>query len=74
MTRERYCNIKASNLEELLQSIERNITNINIMQLDFIDNEDETPNDRFYCNMLRGLLLDMKEDVEGIIRVEFNGQ
>lgn len=71
MTRERYCNIKASNPEDLLQSIDRNISNINIMQLDFIDNEDETATDRFYCNMLRGILMDMKEDVEGIMKGKY---
>jgi len=64
---ERYCNIKATTLQELLQAIDRNINNSNLSILDMLDNEDCTDLDWHYCGMLKGILSDLKEDLIGIM-------
>lgn len=64
----RYCNIRAKNLDELLESINRNIANTYLMRLSAIDADDLTGEDEFYCGMLIGILQDMKEDLQEIIQ------
>jgi hypothetical protein len=67
MTRERYCKIKATSLEEILVTCNRHIKNINLTLLDLIDNQDGTDTDIFYIDMFRGTWADLRDDVEAML-------
>lgn len=69
-TSKRYCNIRAKNLQELLDSVNRNIANTYLMQVDMSVEGDITEKDDFYCKMLTGILQDMREDIKEIMRRE----
>lgn len=71
-TSKRYCNIRATNLQELLDAVNRNIANTYLMQVDMITEGDISTLDDFYCKMLIGILQDMREDIKGIITKEQN--
>ena len=71
-SRQRYCELRANNLAEVLVTCERHITNIGRTQLDLLEEGDGTPNDDFYCGMMRGMWQDMRDDVKAII--EAGGQ
>lgn len=66
----RYCGIKSTDLKELLDAIERNISNTHKALLDMIDAGDLTESDVFYCDMIEGILLDLREDLKEIITKE----
>ena len=68
--RERYCDLKATTIEELLAAINRNILNTQKILLDAIDADDLTDTDAFYCNMIEGILLDLREDLMNIMNKE----
>lgn len=66
--RQRYCNTRATSLEDILTTCERHLHNTTLMHLDFIDNEDITPTDEFYIKMLFGMWGDLREDVQNILQ------
>jgi hypothetical protein len=68
MTRQRYCNIKAHSLQDILTTCERHIHNIALTRFDLIDNGDITARDEFYIKMFFGVWQDLKEDVEQILK------
>jgi len=61
--RKRYCDIKATSLEEIRVTAERHITNIGKTLADLIDNGDYTESDLFYINMFRDTWADLRDDV-----------
>lgn len=68
--RERYCDIRATSLQEILSTCDRHIKNIGLTQLDAIENQDETDSDRFYCDMFRRSWQDLRDDVAAILAKE----
>lgn len=68
--RERQCEIRATNLEEVLAACNRHVHNITLTQLDLIDNCDGTATDAFYINMFREAWLDMRDDIQAMIDKE----
>jgi hypothetical protein len=64
---ERYCEIRATTLEEILEACDRHIRNIGLTQLDYMDNGDGTPTDDFYCRMFRESWADLRDDVRAMI-------
>jgi len=60
---ERYCNIKATNLQELLEAIDRNTHNTNLSIGDMLENEDCTALDWQYYGILKGRLSDLRDDL-----------
>lgn len=68
MTRKRYCNIKATSLEEVLATCDRHIRNITLTELDLLENEDGTETDWFYINMFRDTWFDLRDDVEALLK------
>lgn len=63
----RYCDIKATNLDEILQTCERHIKNITATRLDLIEEKDITQTDEFYINMFLDTWTDLRDDVKEII-------
>lgn len=69
-SRQRYCDLRATDLEGILATCKRHITNINKTCLDLLDCEDGTPTDDFYTKMILGMWLDMRDDVQAIIEAQ----
>lgn len=67
-TSKRYCNIRANNIQELLDAVNRNIANTYLMHVDMLTEGDITTLDDFYCKMLIGILQDMREDIKEIMK------
>lgn len=65
--RQRYCNIKAYSLEDILATCERHIRNIGLTRFDMIEEGDITSTDEFYIAMFKNTWTDLKEDVQHIL-------
>lgn len=63
----RYCDIRATNLEEILKVCERHLTNISLTESDLIENGDGTGTDKFYIDMFRNTWADLRDDVKAIM-------
>lgn len=63
MARKRYCDIKSTSLDEILETANRHIQNITMTELDMINHRDLTPLDRFYVNMFRDTWCDLRDDI-----------
>jgi len=68
--RVRYCNIKATNLKDLLATLNRNIANTIMTKADMLMEGDLTETDAYYCDMLMGILMDLEDDLKEIISKE----
>ena len=64
----RYCDIKATSLEEVPSTCNRHIANIIKTKLDLFDNDDGTPTDDFYIDMFLGTWVDLRNDVSNILK------
>lgn len=69
--RKRHCNIKATNLKDLLAALNRNISNTIMTKADMLMEGDLTETDAYYCDMLLGILMDLEEDLKEIIKKSF---
>lgn len=67
-TQNRYCNIKATNLEEVLATCDRHIKNINMTHQDLLEGGDGTFADSFYIDMFRKTWTDLRNDVFDILK------
>lgn len=65
--RDRQCIIKSKSLEDILKTCDRNIRNISMTLMDTLQEGDDTPADRFYCNHYRESWEDLREDVMAMI-------
>jgi len=65
--RQRYCEIRARCLHDILEMSERNIRNAGLTALDAIDAGDFTKSDEFYLNVIRGQWEDLREDVQDML-------
>lgn len=65
--RKRYCDIRATSLEEVRQTCLRHIKNITATAIDLVDNDDYTELDVFYIHMFSETWKDLLEDVEKMI-------
>lgn len=70
--RERYCDVKATTLEEILETCERHIHNTSLIMYDLLDNEDGSDIDQFYLNMISGTWSDLRDDVKQMINDRIN--
>lgn len=70
MKRQRYCDIRATSLEEILETCNRHIKNFNMTSIDLLDNEDGTETDFFYIDTIRGMWQDMRDDVQQMLEVQ----
>lgn len=61
----RYCDIRATNMQEIIETCDRHIKNILITQYDLMEEENEEilARDLFYCNMFRDTWNDLREDI-----------
>lgn len=66
--RQRYCNIKAHSLHDVLTTCERHIHNIALTRFDIIENGDMTATDEFYISMFKDTWSDLRDDVEKILK------
>ena len=58
----RYCDIRATSLDEIIETANRHIKNITLTELDLIDCEDGTSTDFWYINMFRDTWRDLRDD------------
>jgi hypothetical protein len=65
--RERYCDLKAASLEEILATCERHIRNIGKTEADMIAEGDGTETDLWYCDMFRQTWQDLRDDVQEML-------
>lgn len=68
--RQRYCDLRATDLAGILATCHRHLSNINKTHLDLLDCEDGTPEDDFYIKMILGMWQDMRDDVQAIIEAQ----
>lgn len=66
--RQRYCDMKAHSMQDVLTSCERHIRNIGLTRFDLIENGDITPTDEFYIKMFKETWTDLREDIEQILK------
>ena len=60
---DRYCNFRATTLDEIFATCERHMKNINMTKLDLIQEGDGTETDFFYCDMFFRAWHDLYEDI-----------
>lgn len=68
MNRNRFCDIKANSLEEILSTCDRHIKNINMTHRDLLEEGDGTTTDDFYIDMFRKTWTDLRDDVFDILK------
>lgn len=66
--RDRGCKIKATSLNEILDTCDRHIQNINMTLIDMCNEGDVTETDRFYCKMFADSWSDLRDDVEAMLK------
>lgn len=60
---DRYCDIRAASLEDILATCDRHIRNIGLTEADLIAEGDGTDTDAFYIDMFRRTWQDLRQDV-----------
>lgn len=68
MTRQRYCNIKASSLDEILKTCQRHLNNIDLLRYDLIENQDMNETHEFHIKMFKETWADLRDDVQNILK------
>lgn len=68
--RARYCLIRATTLEQILETCDRHIKNIAMTKMDMVQEGDITKTDEFYCDMFRDTWKDLREDVQAMLDKE----
>jgi len=63
----RYCDIRATSLEEILATCERHIRNSRLMEIDLLREGDGTELDFWYINMFRATWMDLRDDVREML-------
>jgi hypothetical protein len=64
---ERYCDIRATTLQEVLETCERHVRNITRTEMDLITEGDGTESDFWYIDMFRRTWLDLHADVKAML-------
>ena len=64
---ERYCDIRATSLEEILATCERHIRNISMTEMDLLAEGDGTESDFWYIEMFRRTWADLRDDVRTML-------